>query len=168
MGTTDRSWSDDSEEVAWVARRAGYVSKAVKGVLIALAAALALDVSADAAATALGLVGTVMRDYAPAFASEEIEQGRRLGLADVPSVAAHSVGVALGALPAFALFIAAWLGLLAVETTVDLAIWSGIALLFVFGYVAGRLQGDTQVAALVHALLLAVVGLGVLLIKYII
>ena len=75
----------------------------------------------------------------------EIEQGRRLGLADVPSVAAKSVGIVLGALPAFALFIAAWLGLLAIETTVDLAIWSGIALLFVFGYVAGRLQGDTQV-----------------------
>jgi len=158
--------------VAWVAKRAGYVSKGVKGVFIALAAALALDLSADAGAAALGLVGTIIAIlFANAYADWlqiEIDQSRRLGLSDVPAVAGHSVGVALGALPALLLFIAAWLGLMAIATAVDLAVWTGIAMLFALGYAAGRLQGDTKPSAMSHGVKLAVVGLGVLLIKYII
>jgi len=41
-------------------------------------------------------------------------------------------------------------------------------MLFVIGYVAGRLQGDSQTSSLTHGLLLAVVGPGVPLIKYVI
>ena len=172
MTLDGRRQKDDAVEVAWVARRAGHVSKAVKGVLIALAAALALELSTDAGAAALGLLGTVIAImFANAYADwmqTEIVQGRRLKLADVRSVAGHSVGVGLGALPGFLLFVAAWLGLLAIEATIDLAIWSGIGLLLMFGYVGGRLQGDGRPAALLHGLLLAVVGLGVLLIKYVV
>lgn len=149
-----RPWDDDSVEVAWVARRAGHVAKAVKGVLIALAAALALEISSDAGAAALGLLGTVIAVmFANAYADwlqAEIERGRRLGLADLRHVAGRSLGVAAGALPAFLLFVAAWLGWLTVEATIDLAIWIGIGLLFVFGYVGGRLRGDQQAAALMH------------------
>ena len=98
----------------------------------------------------------------------EIDQSRRLGLSDVPAVAGHSVGVALGALPAQLLFIAAWLGLMAIATAVDLAVWTGIAMLCALGYAAGRLQGDTKPSAMSHGFKLAVVGLGVPRIKYII
>ena len=171
-GSTAGPRDPGSVEVAWVARRAGHVAKAVKGVLLALAAALALEISSDAGAAALGLLGTVIAVmFANAYADwlqAEIERGRRLGLADLRHVAGRSLGVAAGALPAFLLFVAAWLGWLAIDATIDLAIWIGIGLLFAFGYVGGRLRGDQQTGALVHGFLLAVVGIGVLLIKYVI
>lgn len=140
--------------------------------LIALAAALALDISGDAGTAAFGLVGTAMAIMLANFYADwlqaEVEQRRRLRPADVPPVVFRSIGVLLGAIPALLLFIAAWLGLLAIATVVDLAVWSGIALLFAFGYVGGRLRGDQQRAAVVHGFLLAVIGFGVMLIKYII
>lgn len=158
--------------MAWEARRAGHVSKAVKGVLIALAAALALELSADAGAAAFGLLGTVIAIMlANAYADwmqTEIEESRRPKLSDVGSVAGLSASVVFGALPGFLLFVAAWLGVLAIEATIDLAIWSGIGLLFVFGYAGDRLGGDGRPAALLHGLLLAIIGLGVLLIKYVV
>ena len=77
----------------------------------------------------------------------------------------HSIGIPLGALPAFLLFVATWLGLMVTEIAIDVAIWSGIALLFVLGHSSGRLRGDDQGHALLHGLLLAVIGLAVLAVK---
>ena len=51
---------DGDPEVAWLVRRAGHVSKTVKGLLIGLAAALGLELTQDAGAAALALAGTVL------------------------------------------------------------------------------------------------------------
>ena len=166
----DRSWDDDTVEVAWVAKRANHVAKTIKGVLVAMAASLALEATSDPGAAALGLIGTVI---AIGFASiygdwlqTEIEEGRRLRPGSLPLVAGRSAGVALGALPATLLFVAAWLGLVSAGTAVDLSLWIGVGLLFVFGYVGARLRRDTRGGAALQGLLLSVVGLGVLALKY--
>jgi hypothetical protein len=166
---TRRYWTDDSEEIDWLSRRADHVSKAIKGLLLGLAAALGLELTQDAGAAALALLGTVLavtlgNVYGDAV-QHEITQKRRLRWAELRPVAGHSMGIVLGALPAFVLFVAAWLEIITVDLAIDATIWSGIGLLLVLGYAAGRLGGDSQRGALGHAVVLASLGMVVLLVK---
>ena len=161
--------ADDNGEVAWLVRRAGHVSKTVKGLLIGLAAALGLELTQDAGAAALALTGTVIavllgNVYGDAI-QHEIEHGRRLDRHALAGVAWHSVGVILGALPAFLLLVAAWLDAIDTPLAVDLVVWSGIGLLLVLGYAGGRLGGAKQGGALIHGVVLASLGIVVLAVK---
>ena len=156
-------------EVAWLVRRAGHVSKTVKGLLIGLAAALGLELTLDAGAAALALAGTVIavllgNVYGDAI-QHEIQQGRQLDRRALANVVWHSVGVILGALPAFLLLLAAWLDAIDPQLAVDLVVWSGIGLLLVLGYAGGRLGGATQRGALIHGVVLASLGVVVLAVK---
>ncbi len=160
---------DGSAEVVWLARRAGHVSKSVKGLLIGLAAVLGLELTQDAGAAALALAGTVIavllgNIYGDAI-QHEIQLGRRLDRHALATVVWHSVGVVVGALPAFLLLVAAWLGVIDMQLAVDLVVWSGIGLLLVLGYAGGRLGGVTQRGALIHGALLASLGVVVLAVK---
>jgi uncharacterized protein YacL len=160
---------DGDPEVAWLVRRAGHVSKSVKGLLIGLAAALGLELTQDAGAAALALAGTVIavllgNVYGDAI-QHEIEHGRRLDRRALAGVVWHSVGVILGALPAFLLLVAAWLDVIDTQLAVDLVVWSGIGLLLVLGYGGGRLGGATPRGAVMHGVLLASLGVVVLAVK---
>jgi hypothetical protein len=150
-------------------RRADHVAKTIKGLLVALVAALALELTDDPGAAALGLIGTVAAVLAgnvyADFVEADIASGRRLGPRDVAGLTWHSVGIGAGAVPAFVLFVLAWLGVIAVLTAIDVAIWSGIALLLLLGYLSGRLRGDDRLHAALHGTLLALVGIGVLALK---
>jgi len=165
----ERSSTDDSVEVEWVARRANHVSKTIKGILLALAAALGLELASDAGAAALALAGTVVavvfgNVYGDAM-QDEIRSARRMDIRRLGPVIRHSAAIVLGAAPAFVLFTLAWLEVIATETAIDVALWSGIGLLFVLGYFSGRVIGDEKSAALKHGFLLAVIGVGVLALK---
>jgi hypothetical protein len=156
-------------EVDWIAQRAGYVAKAVKGLLIALAIALSLELTSDAGAAALALVGSVLgllaaNLYAD-FVQREIEAGHRLSLTEIRALMGHSLAIPAGAAPAFLLFVAAWLQIVSTDLAINAAIWSGIGLLFVLGYASGRMQSDTRLQAVGHGLILGLVGVGVLIVK---
>ena len=73
---------DGSAEVVWLARRAGHVSKSVKGLLIGLAAVLGPELTQDAGAAALALAGTVIAALLGNMYGDgiqhEIQLGRRL------------------------------------------------------------------------------------------
>jgi hypothetical protein len=156
-------------EVEWISRRATHVAKAIKGLLVALVAALALELTLDPGAAALGLAGTVVAvlaaDVYEHAVQEEIQSGRRLDRREMARVFGHSAGIPLGAAPALFLFILAWLGIIATDLAIDGSLWSGIGALVVLGYASGRLRGDAYRPALVHGLLLAALGLGVLALK---
>lgn len=160
---------DANLEVAWLVRRAAHVSKTVKGLLIGLAAALGLELTQDAGAAALALAGTVIavllgNVYGDAI-QHEIKRGRQLDRRSLASVVWHSVGVILGALPAFLLLVAAWLDAIDMPLAVDLVVWSGIGLLLVLGYAGGRLGGAARRGALIHGVVLASLGIVVLAVK---
>jgi hypothetical protein len=144
MAEMERSGDTGSAETEWVVRRAGHVGKSVKGLLVALVVALSLELTGDAGAAALALLGTALAIFFSNlyedYVQREIESGRRLGLADLGSIAGHLVGIPLGIAPAFVLFVLAWFGTISTEWAVDAAIWSGIGLLFALGYLSGRIE----------------------------
>jgi hypothetical protein len=158
-----------SAQAEWVARRAGHVAKAVKGLLVALVMALSLELTSDAGAAALALLGTVLAilfsNLYGDYLQREVEAGRRLLLADLRSLAGHLIGIPLGIVPAFVLFVLAWLGIISTAWAVDAAIWSGIGLLFALGFLSGRIQGNDRVHAVGHGLVLAVIGIAILALK---
>lgn len=167
--TADQVRDEEDVELAWLGRRAGHVSKAVKGLLLGLAAALGLELTNDPGAALLALLGTVVavvvgNVYADAI-QFEIERGTIFGRRALASTADHSLGILIGAIPALVLFTLAWLDIVDIDLAIDLAIWSGIGLLAVLGYVGGRLGGGTRRDAVVHGVLLAGLGIVVLAVK---
>ena len=158
-----------SAEAEWVVRRAGHVAKTIKGLLVALVVALSLELTGDAGAAALALLGTslaiLFSNLYEDYVQREIEAGRRLGLVDLRALAGHLVGIPLGIAPAFVLFMLAWVGVISTEQAVDAVIWSGIGLLFALGYLSAWIQGNDRVHALGHGLVLAIIGIAILALK---
>jgi hypothetical protein len=146
------------------------VSRVIYGAIIGMALIVGLQahppkpglvaVSLLATAVAVGLAEL----YSDFIATETTTRGR-VAREHWSHLLKDVIGVAFGiAFPAI-FFILAALGAMEEGTAFRFAKWSGIVLIFLYGYAAGRLSGRNRTSALAHAVVAAAIGLALIALK---
>jgi hypothetical protein len=139
------------------------VSRVVYGAIIGLALVVALQHHAAAAGeTAAAILGTAvavgLAEVYSEFVGVETRERRHVRRSELPGLAADAGAVVFGAaFPAAFFVLAAW-DVMQLGTAFTLAKWSGLALIFLYGFAASRLAGTDLRGATLHAL--AVGGIG--------
>jgi hypothetical protein len=146
-----------------------HIGRAVKGLLVALAAVVVFDWSADPGTATLALIGAIVAVLAGDLYAEALQRDvlsrRGPTASEVLEIGVQHMGIPLGGVPTLALFVLAWTGLIDTALAIDISLWCGIALLGGLGFFAARLRGESARRALVHGTALAVLGVVVLVIK---
>jgi hypothetical protein len=149
----------------WVAAhlRSRQVSRVIYGSIIGLAVIVVLDSHPPAAGAALAsILGTAVAVGLAELYSElvgaELQTGRRIDkqavVEELDAVAAVTFGVGS---PAVFLFLAT-VGLMELDTALDVAKWSGLGLIAIYGFAGARLTGLGHRRALVEALAVGLVA----------
>ena len=145
------------------------LDKFIEGLLVALAAVVVLEWSAEVSTATLALIGSTFALFAGTFYGEliqhEIETRQSPTAAELKGVALDASPILLGAMPALAVLLLAWAGLIGTELALTVAVWGGIGLLGTIGYGAARLREAPSFAAVLHGVSLALIGIVVLGIK---
>jgi hypothetical protein len=146
------------------------VSRVIYGAIIGMALVVGLQahppkpglVAASLIATAFA-VG--LAELYSDFIATETTSRERVARAHWSHLMKDVTGVFFGiAFPAI-FFVLAAFGVFEEGTAFRLAKWSGVALIFFYGYAAGRLSGRNRASALTHALLAAAIGLALIAFK---
>jgi hypothetical protein len=146
------------------------VARVVYGSIVGLALVVALEHHPPAPrGIVASLVGTGVAVGLAEVYSEvvgvEASTRRRIDRHQLRHFAADSGAMFVGAAFPALFFVLAGLGVLEVETAFSLAKWSGLGLIGFYGYWAARFAGAPPERALVRALLVALVGAALILLK---
>jgi len=146
------------------------VTRVIYGSVIGLALVVALQAhSSTAAETAGAIVGTALAValadcYSRVIGAEARTRGP-VRLQQVRSAAADAGAVLFGAAFPALFFVLAAGGAMDVGLAFTLAKWTGLGLICLYGFAAGRLSGSSVGGALMHAALVGVIGAGVIALK---
>lgn len=144
----------------------GQVSRVVYGSIIGLALVVALEAHPPANRGVIAtLLGTAIAVALAELYSDWLDGKARRREEHGQEIAEHALAAALGiSFPAL-YFILSATGVIEQDTAFTLAKWTGVALIAFYGYCAGRLSGSGQVASLLQALAVGVVGVALILLK---
>ena len=143
--------------------RTHQVSRVIYGAIIGLALIVALEHQPPTAGVvAATLVGTAVAValaelYSEAVATEARTR-RRISPAQIGAISHDVAAVGFGiAFPAI-FFVLAAVGVLEADTAFTVAKWSGLGLISMYGFLAGRLAGASLAVSLLQALAVGVIG----------
>lgn len=139
------------------------VTRVIYGSIIGLALVVALEShppTAGQAAAAVGgtAVAVGLAEIYSELVGAEARTRRAVRLAQLRTVAIDAVPVMLGAGFPAVFFILSAAGVLDVGLAFTLSKWTGFGLMFVYGFVAGRLSGSGVGGAVVHAAAVGFIG----------
>ena len=97
--------------------------------------------------------------------STEARQRRPLRRGQVRDLAEEAMFVVIGAGFPAVFFVLASAGVIGVDTAFNLSKWTGLGLVCGYGFLAGRLAGQSTPRATLHAGIIAAIGVGVILLK---
>jgi len=143
------------------------VSRVIYGAIIGMALIVGLQahppkpglVAASLVATAFAVALAEL--YSDFIATETTSRGR-VAREHWSHLMKDVTGVFFGIVFPAVFFVLAALGAIEEGTAFRLAKWSGVALIFFYGYAAGRLSGGSRPSALAHALIAAAIGLALI------
>lgn len=140
-----------------------HVARITYGSIIGLALVVALSKHPPGAGSvALLLIGSGIAVGLAEIYSEalglETSGRRRVARGELKELLDDAVAVMFGAAFPAVFFVLAELGVIALDTAFDIAIWSGLGLIAFYGYCAGRLAGAGNLRALMQAFSVAAVG----------
>ncbi len=146
------------------------VAKVVYGSIIGLALVVALESHPPGPGVmAVWLVGTAVAVGLAEVYSEvvgaETNTRRPVTAGQVRHMLDDAVAVGYGVAYPAVFFALSALGLYAIDTAFTIAKWSGLALVGFYGFWASRLAGSSTHRALVKAVLVALIGAGLVLLK---
>jgi hypothetical protein len=139
------------------------VGRVIYGAIIGMALVVALEahpprpgvVAATLLATA---VAVGLAELYSEVIGAETRHRRRVGRAQLGHILDDVAAVAFGiGFPAIFFFFAA-VGVLDADTAFTIAKWSGLGLISMYGFLAGRLAGETLLVSLLQALAVGVIG----------
>jgi hypothetical protein len=139
------------------------VAKIVYGSVVGLAVVVALEHhSGSPAQTVAAIAGTAiavaLAEAYSEFVGIETRERRHVGRSELPRLAAEAATVALGAGFPVVFFLLAAVDVLALPTAFSLAKWTGVGLMFAYGFAASRLAGSSLATALLHAAAVGAIG----------
>jgi len=139
------------------------VTRVIYGSIIGLALVVALEShppTAGQAAAAVGgtAVAVGLAEIYSELVGAEARTRRAVRLPQLRTVAIDAVPVMLGAGFPAVFFILSAAGVLDVGLAFTLSKWAGFGLMFVYGFVAGRLSGAGVGGAVVHAAAVGFIG----------
>ncbi len=146
------------------------VARVIYGSIIGLALVAALEAHPPSAGVMIGTllataVAVALAELFSDVLGTETRSRRRIAREQVREVAADSAAVAFGiAFPAV-FFVLAAAGAIEVDTAFTIAKWSGLGLIALYGFAAGRLVGSGLGGALLHALAVGAVAFFLIAIK---
>jgi hypothetical protein len=146
------------------------VAKVVYGSIIGLALVVALQSHPpEPGVTAVLLVGTAVAVGAAEVYSEvvglETSQRHRVTRHEFAHMLEDAGSVGFGVAFPAGFFVLSALGVLEVDTAFSVAKWTGLGLIGFYGYWAARFAGAASHHALLRAVLVALVGAGLILLK---
>jgi VIT1/CCC1 family predicted Fe2+/Mn2+ transporter len=160
---------EEAATVTSIGERAGSrlgsrnVARTVYGAIIGLALVVALQAHPPGAGkTASLLVGTAVTValaelYSDALGAE-VRRGRRATRPERREMAAAAVAVGIGAGFPAVFFVLAAVGLWSADTAFNVAKWSGLGLIFFYGFLASRLGGEPLPQALLRGATAGLIG----------
>lgn len=139
------------------------VVKVVYGAVVGLAVVVALENHAGAAGqTAAAILATALAvalaEAYSEFVGIETRERRHVARKEFPGLAAEAGAVAFGAGFPATFFVLAALDAIELPTAFTLAKWTGLGLIFAYGFAASRLAGSSLAAALLHAAAVGAIG----------
>jgi hypothetical protein len=139
------------------------VVRVVYGAVVGLAVVVALEHNATAAGpTIAAILGTAvavaLAEAYSEFVGIETRERRHVAGREIPGLAAEAGAVAFGAGFPAAFFVLAALDAIELPTAFALATWSGLGLIFGYGFAASRLAGSSLSTALLHAAAVGAIG----------
>jgi len=139
------------------------VVKVVYGAVVGLAVVVALEHNAGSAGqTSAAVVGTALAvalaEAYSEFVGIETRERRHVAGREIPGLAAEAAAVAFGAGFPAAFFALATLGAIELPTAFTLVKWTGLGLIFAYGFAASRLAGSSLATALLHAAAVGAIG----------
>jgi hypothetical protein len=146
------------------------VARVVYGSIIGLALIVALEAHPPTAgamvATLLGTgLAVGLAEVYSETLGEEVRTRRRLERAHLRAIWTDTLAVAFGIGFPAVFFVLAGAGALEVDTAFDLAKWSGLGLIALYGFLAARLSGASLTAALVKSGAVASIGAFLIVLK---
>jgi hypothetical protein len=139
------------------------VSRVVYGAIVGLAVVVALEHHPPRPGVMVGtLLGTAVAVALAELYSEivgtEVRTRRRVDRPHVREIWTDAAAVAFGISFPAVFFVLAVAGAMQVETAFELAKWSGLGLIGVYGFCAARLAGAGLLGALLNAAAVALIG----------
>jgi hypothetical protein len=139
------------------------VARVIYGAIIGLALVVALQHhAATAGETAAAIIGTALAvglaEVYSEYVGVETRERRRVRRRELPTMAADAGPVVFGAAFPAVFFMLAAADALQLDTAFTLAKWTGLALIFIYGFAAARLAGTSVRGAMLHALALGAIG----------
>lgn len=142
----------------------------VYGAVVILATLLAVGVAGptvndEVGAIILATLAVVFAEFYSEVVGATIREGRSLTHAELAATAAGLGTLVIAAVPPLVVTGGAAVGLYSPDVAIFVSTWLLVALLFGFGFAAGRVSGRSLVGSAVAAAVLLLVGLGMVLIK---
>ena len=139
------------------------VARVIYGAIIGLALLVVLEQHPPGAATVAGsLIATAVAVGLAELYSEvvgtETRTHHRVGRRELAEMSDDAVAVGFGVSFPAVFFILAALHAIELDTAFSIARWSGLGLIACYGYAAGRLSGQGQVACLIQAAAVAAIA----------
>jgi hypothetical protein len=139
------------------------VGRVIYGAIIGMSLVVALEahppgpgvVAATLLATA---VAVGLAELYSEVIGAETRQRRRLGRAQLGPILDDVAAVAFGIAFPTIFFVLAAVGVLDADTAFTIAKWSGLGLISLYGFLGGRLSGQTLWVSLLQALAVGVIG----------
>lgn len=143
-------------------RGAARVGRCVKGMFVSLALVVALRRDPDPLATLLALIGAVVAfivgEVYDAGVETQIRRRHGLRLRELGEIGYEQSFIAVGAVPAIVIFIFASAGVISAGLADNLAVYIGVGLLAVMGWVTGRLAGEGALRCLLYGFEAGIIG----------
>jgi hypothetical protein len=146
------------------------VVKVVYGSVVGLALVVALEHHPGSAwQTAAAIAGTAvavaLAEAYSEFVGIETRERRHVGRSELSGLVAEAAAVAVGAGFPVVFFVLAAVEVLALPTAFSLAKWTGLGLIFAYGFAASRLAGSSFRTALLHAAGVGAIGGALIVLK---
>ena len=144
-----------------------HVARVVYGAMIGLALVVALQAHPPGAGTVAALIiGTAVAVGLAELYSDWIGHvlKHRGGFhrRDLRHIAADVSAVAVGIVFPDVFFLMATVGVMSLDTAFTVAKWSGLALITLYGYAAGRLSGESRSRSALQALAVTAIGIALI------
>jgi len=143
--------------------RSRQVSRVIYGSIVGLAVIVVLESHPPAAGVALAtMLGTALAvglaELYSELIGEELRAGRRITWHAVAEELDAVAAVAFGVASPSVFFLLAVLGVMTVDTAIDVAKWSGVGLIAAYGFVGARLTGRGGQRAVAEAVAVGLIG----------
>jgi len=143
----------------------------VYGTVVILATLLAVGIAGptvidEMGAIVLATLAVVFAEFYSEVVGATIRERRSLTHKELMTLGTELGTLVLAAAPPLLVTGGAALGLYSPTTAISVSIWLLVALLFAFGFAAGRMSGRSLIGSTVGAAVLLLIGLAMVLVKY--